>query len=182
MKRIVAIICAASLVFLTSCNGKAGKVFSAVYDVFVKSDDEYIDEAIQSIITAAHENKPEVIEAFFSKTAQKEAPDISEKSKEVANIFKDTVSFAETAGTGKQESKSVDHGKIKKSFKQGTYVYTKEAVYWINFELCIRDDFDENNIGLKYLCVIDLRYHDESYTSTALEDFDYGIRIVGAAE
>ena len=121
----------------------------------VDSEDIVADKLFREIIDAIETNDSSKIVDLFSNTA-KSKNDLTKPAQSFIDyVHGDVVSFTSVSQAPIRATKWSDYGKIRRRIDVPLSITTTEKIYHINFVAFIEDDYDNNNIGITELSIID---------------------------
>lgn len=118
---------------------------------YLKTADRTFDKLAEAI-----KNKDkEKMKSVFSKNAIKEAKTLDKDIEELFGFVKgDVVSYGRTKYSGMMSDSTYDYGKEKTMISPCFTLKTDEAKYYLGIQQCAKDDFDRDNEGIIYFCII----------------------------
>lgn len=171
-KRFLSICLVLLIVTFTSCsnNGANMGVFG--------NDEKIADKTFNEIITAISEKNDSKIVDMFSNAIKSEV----NLSQSVLIFFDfiqgDIVSFSSASEAGVGADYKIESGKKRKEIQSAFCISTTENTYYIAIKECVKDDFDDSNIGIVSIYIIESNNWKEDYVYRGDGKWIPGINIV----
>jgi len=165
------------IIVVTSCFTSCSDVGFDM-GVFGDSDAKIADKTFNEIITAIGLEDGSKIVDMFSNTIKSEY-NLSQSAVKFFNfIHGDIVSFSSASEAGVGADYRTENGKKIKEIQSSFRISTTENVYYIAIKECIRDDFDNNNIGIVSIYIIESNNWTEDCVYRGDGKWSPGINIV----
>ena len=151
--------------------------------LFLEEDnDKSADETFNEIMSAVKSKDDAKIADMFS-NAIKSNDDLSRSAlRFVGFIQGDIISFSTASESGVGEDTKLEDGKRRKEIQSSFCVNTTECTYYVAIKECIVDEFDDNNIGVLSLYIIESNNWTEEYVYRGGGKWIPGINIVETGE
>ncbi len=178
MKKVLLLIMLFILtLILTSCSDVGDGM------LFLEEDNDKIaDETFNEIMSAVKSKDDAKIADMFS-NAIKSNDDLSRSAlRFVGFIQGDIISFSTASESGVGEDSRLEDGKRRKEIQSSFCVITTECTYYVAIKECIVDEFDDNNIGVLSLYIIESNNWTEEYVYRGGGKWIPGINIVETGE
>ena len=173
MKLILSIILLILTLTFTSCsNGGIGM------GVIGNNDEKIADKTFNEIITAIRlEDDSKIVDMFSN--AIKSEDNLSQSALMFFDfIHGDIVSFSSASEAGVGTDYRTESGKKRKEIQSAFCISTTENIYYIAIKECIKDEFDDNNIGIMSIYIIESNNWTEDYVYRGDGKWIPGINIV----
>ena len=158
MKRVL-ILLIATVILLSSCSFGD---FNMRKHMFLMNNNKVANESFEKIIVAIQNQDSAVLKALFSKVAQSEASNLGENSIKLFKFIQgDIVSFSDASEAGVGVDYKTEQAKKQKIVQSAFYLETSAQKYYIAIRECIKDDFDNNNVGVISIYIIKSEDWDE---------------------
>ena len=95
-----------------------------------------------------------------------------------AFIHGDIVAFSSASEAGVGTDYRIESGKKRKEIQSAFCISTTENTYYIAIKECIKDEFDDNNIGIMSIYIIESNNWTENYVYRGDGKWIPGINIV----
>lgn len=163
------------IVILTSTSCSNGDTNMKIHR---NSDEEIADETFSEIISAIRLKDGKKIEDMFSATIKGEDT-LSQSALEFVNYIQgDIISFSSALESGLVTDYKIENGKNSKEIQSSFCIITTQKTYYIAIKECIKDDFDDNNIGIMSIYIIESNNWTKDYVYRGDEKWTHGINIV----
>ena len=162
------------LVFLcTSCSlGGNSALFAG------KSDTDIADGTFKQLVDAINSHDSLKVEAIFSKNAQAETDIAKEAEALFAFVSGDILSYTLASDAGVGVDRKVEKGKQQKEIQSSFTLKTTDSEYHVAVKECVGDDFDENNLGVRSVYIIESKDWNEDYIYRGDSAWTYGINLI----
>lgn len=172
-KVILSIILLILTYTFTSCsNGGTGM------GVFGDNDEKIADKTFNKIITAIRSNNDSKMVDMFSNAVKSEV----NLSQSVLMFFDfihgDIVSFSLASEAGVGTDYEIESGKKRKEIQSAFCISTTENTYYIAVKECVKDEIDDNHIGIVSIYIIESNNWKEDYVYRGDGKWIPGINIV----
>ena len=170
MKKVILLIMAVILTFtLTAC-------FNIGF--FEQDNQTIVDETFNEIINAVKANDDAKIVDIFSNTVKSKVDLSNQAIRLVEYIQGDIISFSSAEEAGIVADGATENGKTRKEINADLSINTSITTYYIAIKECVKDDFDDNNIGVTSLYIIDSNNWTHDYAYRGDGNWTQGINIV----
>lgn len=161
-----------TLIFISCSNGGTDM------DVFENDDEEIADMTLDEIITAVKlEDGLKLVDMFCNDIKSRD-----NLSQSVSLFFDfihgDIVSVSTASESGVGTDYIIETGKMRKEIQSAFCIRTTESTYYIAIKECIVDEFDDNNIGIVSIYIIESINWHEDYVYRGDGKWNPGINIV----
>ena len=161
-----------TLTFTSCSNGGTGM------GVFGDNDEEFADKTFNEIITAIRLQDDSKIVDMFSNSIKSEDNLSQSALKFFGFIHGDIVAFSSASEAGVGTDYRIESGKKRKEIQSAFCISTTENTYYIAIKECIKDEFDDNNIGIMSIYIIESNNWTENYVYRGDGKWIPGINIV----
>lgn len=154
---------------------------ACIFDIsiFKKSNEEIADETFSTVIEAIESKDQTKLLGLFSKTVHNEVHALEENALELFEFIEgDILSFSKAMESGMITHDSVDYGKRKKEIESAFNITTTEHIYYFDIKECTRDDYNDDNVGIVSIYVIDSENWGKDYVYRGDAEWTPGINIV----
>lgn len=173
MKKVILSIMAVILTFtLTACFKKGVNT-----GVFEQDNQTIVDETFNEIINAIKENDGAKIVDMFSNTVKSKVDLSNQAMRFVEYIQGDIISFSSAEESGIAADYATENGKTRKEITADLSINTSITTYYVAIKECVKDDFDDNNIGVTSLYIIDSNNWTQDYAYRGDGNWSQGINI-----
>ncbi len=149
-KMLLLIIIVILTITIASCFGGCTNA-----SILRENNAEIADETFREIIEAIRlKNGSKIVDLFSSSIKSEESLSVS-ASKFIDYIQGEIISFSSASESGVGASYKAERGKKKKEIQASFTIVTSESKYYLAIKECTRDDFDENNIGIISIYIIE---------------------------
>ena len=161
----------------TSCsNGGTGM------GVFEDNDEIIADKTFNEIITAISLQDDSKIVDMFSNSIKSEDNSEDNLSQSALKFFEfihgDIVAFSSASEAGVGTDYRIESGKKRIEIQSAFCISTTENTYYIAIKECIKDELDDNNIGIMSIYIIESNNWTENYVYRGDGKWIPGINIV----
>ena len=172
-KVILSIILLILTLTFTSCsNGGTGM------GVFEDNDEKIADKTFNKIITAIRTNDDSKMVDMFSNAVKREV-DLSQSVLKFYDfIHGDILSFSSASEAGVGTDYETENGKKRKELQSAFCISTTESTYYIAVKECVKDEIDDNRIGIVSIYIIESNNWQEDYVYRGDGKWIPGINIV----
>ena len=173
MRKVILLILLILALTITSCsNGETGM------GVFGDNDEKIADKTFNEIITAIRLQDDSKIVDMFSNSIKSEDNLSQSALKLFGFIHGDIVAFSSASEAGVGADYITETGKKRKEIQSSFCINTTESTYYIAIKECIKDEFDDNNIGIMPIYIIESNNWTEDYVYRGDGKWTQGINIV----
>lgn len=174
MQKVVLLILSFGLVIsLIACSRE-----ESVMRFFGDSSDKIADNTFSEIISAIKSTDASKIEEMFAVSVKNEQ-DLSESSVSFVNFVRgDIISVSSAVDGGVGANREFDYGKRRKEILSAFTVTTTTNTYHFAVLECVLDEFDNNNVGLLSVFVIDANNWHSSSVYRGDGEWTHGINVV----
>ena len=146
--------------------------------IFRDNDEKIADKTFNKIITAIKlENNSKIVDMFSD--AIKREVDLSQSTLKFFDfIHGDIVSFSSASEAGVGTDYRTESGKKRKEIQSSFCISTTESTYYIAIKECVKDEFDDNNIGIVSIYIIESNNWTKDYVYRGDGKWIPGINIV----
>jgi hypothetical protein len=146
--------------------------------LFEDDDEKIADKTFNKIIAAVESNDNLEMVNIFSNTVKNDV----NLSQSVTGFYDfidgDIVSFSSASEAGVGTDYQKEKGKKKKEIQSAFCITTTENTYYIAIKECVKDEFDDNNIGVVSIYIIKSNDWKEDYIYRGDGKWTPGINIV----
>lgn len=142
-----------------------------------ENDAEIADETFGEIIDAIRRKDSSRITDMFCATIKSEDALYESAFKFIEYIRGDIISFSSASEAGVGADYKTEYGKKKKEIQASFTIVTSERKYYLAIKECTRDDFDENNIGIISIYIIEASNWTVDYVYRGGGQWSPGINI-----
>ena len=129
-----------------------------------ENEEEIADATFLEIVDAVKTKNSSHIKDMFSIAIQKENSTLENDAIELVEFIQgDIISYTEAMDGGIATDDEIEDGKRKKEITSAFDIVTTENKYHIAIKECVKDDFNAENVGLLYICIIDSQNWTEDY-------------------
>jgi len=150
--------------------------------VFEDNDEKIADKTFNEIITAISLQDDSKIVDMFSNSIKSEDNSVDNLSQSALKFFEfihgDIVAFSSASEAGVGTDYRIESGKKRKEIQSAFCINTTENTYYIAIKECIKDEFDDNNIGIMSIYIIESNNWTENYVYRGDGKWIPGINIV----
>lgn len=172
-KVLLSIILLILTVTFTSCFKDGANI-----GLFGDNDEKNADKTFNEIVNAIRLKDDSKIVDMFS-NAIKGEDDLSQSAVRFVNyIHGDIISFSSASEAGVGADYKTENGKKRKEIQSAFCINTTESTYYIAIKECIKNGFDDNNIGLLSIYIIESANWTEDYVYRGDGKWVQGINIV----
>ncbi len=130
----------------------------SVYNMADLDYERIADRTFDEFVNALKNQDKAKFKSLFSNNAKNEAKTLDKDIEELFSFIKgDIISFSRTENTGIPAETTYVYGKEKKIISPCFTLETDEEKYYLGIEQCIMDDFDCDNEGIIYICIINAK-------------------------
>lgn len=173
-KIILSIILFILTLTFTSCSSDEGTGRGSFGD----NNEKIADKTFNEIITAVKLEDDSKIVDMFSNSIKSE-DNLSQSALMFFDfIHGDIVSFSSASEAGVGADYRAETGKRRKEIQSSFSITTTESTYYIAIRECIKDDFDDNNVGLMSIYIIESNNWTDDYVYRGDGKWTPGINIV----
>ena len=148
--------------------------------IFGEDNAKIADETFGKVIGAIESKDASKIVALFSDTVKNEG-DLPQAATEFIDYIQgDIISFSSASESGVGADAYSESGKKRKEINASFSINTTESTYYIAIKECTRDDFDENNVGVLSIYIVDSNKWPEEYVYRGDGKWLPGINIVSS--
>ena len=149
-----------------------------VIPILGDNDERIADKTFNEIINAIRlKDDAKIVDMFSS--AIKSENDLPQSAVKFVNyIHGDIISFSSASEAGVGVDYKTENGKKRKEIQSAFCINTTESTYFIAIKECIKDGFDDNNIGLLSIYIIESANWTEDYVYRGDGKWVQGIIIV----
>ena len=174
MKNVLLLIILFALI-LTSTSCSNGGTDMGVWG---DNNEKIADKTFNKIITAIESNNDSTMVNMFSNTVKSDV-DLSYSVLMFYDfIHGDIVSFSSASEAGLVADYQTERGKKRKEIQSSFCISTTENTYYIAIKECVKDEIDENNIGIVSIYIIESNHWKEDYIYRGDGKWLPGINIV----
>ena len=168
MKRIISLFFTLlMLLALSSC--------SVIYPL---SDESRAVVTLEVIVHAVNDNEAEALAYLFSYNVLTEKSDLLDTSKDfIEFVGGEIITYSEPADNGISSYEEFEYGKIRKEIQYSVTVETTAGKYHIAILECVTDDFDEENVGVTSIYIINAENWQNDYVYRGDGNWTPGINI-----
>ena len=142
------------------------------------NDEKIADKTFNKIITTIESNNESIMVNMFSNTVKSEI-DLSHSVLMFYDfIHGDIVSFSSASEAGVGADYQTERGKTRKEIQSAYCISTTENTYYIAIKECVKDEIDDNNIGIVSIYIIESNTWKEDYIYRGDGKWLSGINIV----
>ncbi len=169
---LISLIILLSLVFV-SCTYVYNK------NSLFEDDNQIADKTFEKIIDTIKAKNSKQLEDLFSENTIISSDNFKAQTTNFIKFIEgDIVSYTPSEDNGVFAESKIDYGKVKKIIQPCFTLYTTKKTYHIAIYQCIRDDSNENNVGIISIYIIDSKYYNEPYVYRGDGKWTPGINIV----
>ncbi len=172
-KTILSIILFILALSFASCSvGRTGM------GVFGDNDEKIADKTFNEMITAIRLQDDSKIVDMFSHSIKSE-DNLSQSASMLLDFIRgEIVSFSPASEAGVGTDDRTESGKKRKEIQSAFCISTTESTYYIAIKECIKDEFDDNNIGIMSIYIIESNNWTENYVYRGDGKWLPGINII----
>lgn len=148
----------------------------------VNSEEDIADATFNRLILAIQEKDASGIVALFSETVQGENTLAEDALSLIEFIHGDIISVSSAAEAGVGVDREKNNGKQRKEIQSSFCVITTEGKYYVAIKQCVRDDFDDNNIGVLSFNIIEASIWGKDYVYRGGGEWNQGINIAHSTD
>lgn len=142
------------------------------------NDEKIADKTFNKITSAIGSNNDSTMINMFSNTVKSEI-DLSYSVLMFYDfIHGDIVSFSSASEAGVGADYQIESGKKRKEIQSSFCINTTENTYYIAIKECVKDEFDDNNIGIVSIYIIESNNWKEDHVYRGDGKWLPGIHIV----
>lgn len=169
MKRFISLVLILFTLFaLTSCS---------VGD-YLLSDESRAVITLEVIAHAVNDNDAESLAYLFSSNVLTDNSDLLDTSKEfIEFVGGEIITYSDPADNGISSSQEFEYGKMRKEIQYSVTVETTSGRYHIAILECVIDDFDEENVGVTSIYIINAENWQSDYVYRGDGHWTPGINI-----
>ena len=172
-KAILSIILIILVLTFTSCSNGGTNM-----GVFGDNDEKIADKTFEKIINAIKSNNNSKMVDMFSHSVKSEV-DLSQSVSMFYDFIQgDIVSFSSASEAGVGADYETESGKKRKEIQSAFCIITTENTYYITVKECVKDEIDDNNIGIVSIYIIESKNWKEDYVYRGDGKWIPGINIV----
>ena len=146
--------------------------------VFGDNDEKIADKTFDKIINAIKSNNNSKMVDMFSHSVKSEV-DLSQSVSMFYDFIQgDIVSFSSASEAGVGADYETESGKKRKEIQSAFCIITTENTYYITVKECVKDEIDDNNIGIVSIYIIESKNWKEDYVYRGDGKWIPGINIV----
>lgn len=146
--------------------------------VFINNNEKIADNTFNKIIDAIKTKDNSKIVDIFSNSVKSTDELSLSASKFVDYIQGDIISFSSASESGVGTDHKKEDGKTKKEIQSAFCIKTTQNTYYIAIKECIKDEFDENNVGVLSIYIIESTNWKNDYIYRGDGKWTHGINIV----
>lgn len=170
MKRITLLILAMGFIMLTLTSCSA--------DSFLISDEIRAEATLEKIVNAVNNNDAEALVSLFSNNVLAEKPDLLNSANEFIEFIDGEIfAYTDSAENGVFSSTEFEYGKRRKEIQPSFSVETTAGKYHIAILECLIDDYDEANVGVTSIYIINAENRHNDYVYRGDGNWTPGINI-----
>ena len=174
MKNVLLLIILFALI-LTSTSCSNGGTDTGIWG---DNNEKIADKTFNKIITTIGSNDDSTMVNMFSNTVKSEV-DLSHAVLLFYDFIQgDIVSFSSASEAGVGADYQTESGKIRKEIQSAFCISTTENTYYIAIKECVKDEIDDNNIGIVSIYIIESNHWKEDYIYRGDGKWLPGINIV----
>ena len=146
--------------------------------IFRDTDEKIADKTFNKIISAIRlEDDSKIVDLFSN--AIKSEDDLSKPAMTFIKCIRgDIISFSSASEAGVGADYKTETGKKRKEIQSAFCINTTESSYYIAIKECVKDEFDDNNIGIMSIYIIESSNWTEDYVYRGDGKWNPGINIV----
>ena len=150
--------------------------------IFGEDNVKIADETFGKIISAIESNDASKIVELFSDMVKNEG-DLPQAAIEFIDYMQgDIISFSSASVSGVGADVYSESGKKRKEINTSFSINTTESTYYIAIKECTIDEFDENNVGVLSIYIVDSNNWPEEYVYRGDGKWLLGINIVNSQQ
>lgn len=170
-KLILSIILLILISTFTSCSNGG-------IDMVASNDEKIADKTFNEMITAIRLEDDSKIVDMFSNAIKNEVNLSQSVSMLFDFIHGDIVSFSSASEAGVGVDYRTESGKKRKEVQSAFCISTTENIYHIAIKECVQDEFDDDNVGIMSVYIIESNKWTEDYVYRGDGKWIPGINIV----
>lgn len=209
MKKRISYICIAALLAVLCCictgctswKDLLSDLKNAGGDTpYVSSEAELYNQAVDDFFAALDNRDKEALWNMFAPSVRREDKELDEKIEKLLEAYSGPTDICKRDGSMVAGSYHNDHGTKSAAAESGFPVVSNGTYYWCDFDLMYRNDWDEDEIGIKQVRLCSAEYRcaeryepesragkmdkgegrDESALQVLMEcSVDYEVRFIG---
>ncbi len=122
---------------------------------YLLSDESRAVVTLEVIVHAVNDNDAEALAYLFSNNVLTEKSDFLDTSKDfIEFVGGEIITYSEPADNGISSSEEFEYGKMRKEIQHSVTIETTSGRYHIAILECVIDDFDEENVGVTSIYII----------------------------
>lgn len=174
MKNVLLLIILLALTLTSTSCSNGGTDMGILGD----NNEKIADKTFNKIITAIGSNNDSTMVNMFSNTVKSEV-DLSHSVLMFYDfIHGDIVLFSSASEAGVGADYQTERGKKRKEIQSAFCISTTENTYYIAIKECVKDEIDDNNIGIVSIYIIESNNWKEDYVYRGDGKWLPGINIV----
>ena len=146
--------------------------------VWGDNDEKIADKTFNEIISAVKLKDNSKIVNMFSDAIKSENNLSQSASNFIDYIDGDIISISSASEAGVGADYKTETGKKRKEIQSAFCINTTERIYYIAIKECVRDEFDDNNVGVMSIYIIESNNWTEDYVYRGDGKWVHGINIV----
>ena len=172
-KAILSIILIILVLTFTSCSNGGINM-----GIFGDNDEKIADKTFDKIINAIKSNNDSKMVDMFSNSVKSEV-DLSQSVSMFYDFIQgDMISFSSASEAGVGADYETESGKKRKEIQSAFCIITTKNTYYIAVKECVKDEIDDNNIGIVSIYIIESKNWKEDYVYRGDGKWIPGINIV----
>ena len=163
----IALVC-----LLTSCS-----VMGDNMKIFKESDETIADKTFERLVNAINSKNVLQIKSMFSNTIQGNGNLEEESYKLFEFIQGDIASYSSSSEMGVGTDIKSENGKSKKEIQSTFWIKTTKSIYYLAVKECVKNEFDNSDIGLLSIYIIKAQDWDKDYVYRGDGKWSRGVNI-----
>ncbi len=145
---------------------------------YLLSDESRAVVTLEVIVHAVNDNDAEALAYLFSNNVLTEKSDFLDTSKVfIEFVGGEIITYSEPADNGISSSEEFEYGKMRKEIQHSVTIETTSGRYHIAILECVIDDFDEENVGVTSIYIINAENWQNDYVYRGDGNWTPGINI-----
>lgn len=142
------------------------------------SDESRAVVTLEVIVHAVNDNDAEALAYLFSYNVLTEKSDLLDTSKDfIEFVGGEIITYSEPADNGISSYEEFEYGKMRKEIQYSVTVETTAGKFHIAILECVTDDFDEENVGVTSIYIINSENWQNDYVYRGDGNWTPGINI-----
>jgi len=142
------------------------------------SDESRAVVTLEVIVHAVNDNDAEALAYLFSYNVLTEKSDLLDTSKDfIEFVGGEIITYSEPADNGISSYEEFEYGKMRKEIQHSVTIETTLGRYYIAILECVIDDFDEENVGVTSIYIINAENWQNDHVYRGDGNWTPGINI-----